>query len=348
MRQPQGAEIFSATLIHPSEPLPNPHDLGRATFKLIPLDPGQKLTLWDGGEQRIVSSEPGTCEIEVTAPRYTPDDATFSPAPPRHAGAAPLPAIVRLPRDHRPRVQALAKQAVGGEKNPVVAAHKIERFVRSYITRKDLNIGFGSARKRRSRARAIAPSTRSSARRSDVRPVCPRAASSVSATSRPARRPRPSRKASTATPARSASTCGPRRGSGRTNGCRWDAALDGFDVGHIAITKSALEEVNPIVDLNAPVLQLMESLKIEIASTVAKADMPPLPAKTRARPCRANRTPAPAPAPLSRSAPRTRAALPANPSTRRIVVRTRAPRPRPAGLESIENRGPHSLMSDGF
>jgi hypothetical protein len=58
-----------------------------------------------------------------------------------------------------------------------------------------------------------------------------------------------------------------------------DAALDGFDVGHIAITKSALEEVNPVVDLNTPVLQLMQSLKIEVVQTVSKADMPP-----RARP----------------------------------------------------------------
>ena len=55
-----------------------------------------------------------------------------------------------------------------------------------------------------------------------------------------------------------------------------DAALDGFDVGHIAISKSALEEVNPIVDLNTPVLQLMENLKIEIVKTVAKRDMPRL------------------------------------------------------------------------
>jgi hypothetical protein len=55
-----------------------------------------------------------------------------------------------------------------------------------------------------------------------------------------------------------------------------DAALDGFDVGHIAITKSALEEVNPIIDLTTPVFQLMESLKIEIVKTVAKRDMPAL------------------------------------------------------------------------
>ena len=55
-----------------------------------------------------------------------------------------------------------------------------------------------------------------------------------------------------------------------------DAALDGFDVGHIAITKSALEEVNPIVDLNTPVLNLMQSMKIEIVKTVTKEDMPPV------------------------------------------------------------------------
>ncbi len=61
-----------------------------------------------------------------------------------------------------------------------------------------------------------------------------------------------------------------------------DAALDGFDVGHIAITKSALEEVNPIVDLNTPIFQLMKSLKIEIVKTVRKDDMP--------KPCPACRT----------------------------------------------------------
>jgi hypothetical protein len=55
-----------------------------------------------------------------------------------------------------------------------------------------------------------------------------------------------------------------------------DAALDGFDVGHIAITKSALEEVNPIVDLNTPVFDLMNSLKIEIVKTVMRDEMPPV------------------------------------------------------------------------
>jgi hypothetical protein len=49
-----------------------------------------------------------------------------------------------------------------------------------------------------------------------------------------------------------------------------DAALGGFDVGHIAVVKSALEEINPLVDLNAPILQMMNDLKIEVVKTVPK------------------------------------------------------------------------------
>ena len=77
MKQPEGAEIFAATLIHPQRALPSPHDLGQAVYRLIPLDPAQTLTLWNQGEQRVLSSEPGSCEVEVTAPRFTAADATW-------------------------------------------------------------------------------------------------------------------------------------------------------------------------------------------------------------------------------------------------------------------------------
>jgi hypothetical protein len=59
-----------------------------------------------------------------------------------------------------------------------------------------------------------------------------------------------------------------------------DAALNGFDVGHIAIAKTALEEIDPLIDLNMPILQLMENLKIEVIQTVPKAPIalaPPTP-----------------------------------------------------------------------
>jgi hypothetical protein len=60
-----------------------------------------------------------------------------------------------------------------------------------------------------------------------------------------------------------------------------DAALDGFDIGHIAITKTALDDVNPLVDLDTPVLHLLEHLKIEVVKTVPKVGGPaPLPAST--------------------------------------------------------------------
>jgi len=102
---------------------------------------------------------------------------------------------------------------------------------------------------------------------------------------------------------------------------RWmamDAALDGFDVGHIAITKSALEEVSPVVDLNMPVIQLMESLKIEIVKTVAKRDMP---APRGPRPLRKRKLPGS----IAR-------AFDAGCSTTR--ARFRSPRPAAAGLRN--------------
>jgi hypothetical protein len=49
-----------------------------------------------------------------------------------------------------------------------------------------------------------------------------------------------------------------------------DAALNGFDVGHIAIAKTALEEINPLIDLNTPIMQLMEKLRIDVIRTVPK------------------------------------------------------------------------------
>ena len=327
MRQPQGAEIFTATMIHPSEPLPNPHELGRATFKLIPLDPGQTLTLWNGGEQRVVSSEPGTCEVEITAPRYTPDDAAFQlPHPDTPELHKFLQASSYL-ETNGPRVRALARQAVGDERNPVVAAHKIERFVRAYITRKDLNVGFGSAEET------------AKSREGD----CTEHAVLCAAIGRAAGLPTrcvvgfgyipPGEQAPTIAKGvdRNTGTFGFHMWAEALIGPdQWvpmDAALDGFDVGHIAITKSALEEINPIVDLNAPVLQLMESLKIEIVGTVTKANMPPLPPKIVA----------PAPAPIARTTP---VPEPARTPSAPTYAPASRPEPAPAAWTEPERRAP--------
>ncbi len=145
MQQPEGAEIFTTSLIHPNIALPSPRDLAQATYKLIPVNLNTKLTLWNGDEQRVISSEPGACVVEVTAPHYTAADATW-PLP--HADTPELHPYLQSSaylEVGSPEIQALAKQAVGNETNPVLAAHRIETFVRHYITKKDLNVAFGSA-----------------------------------------------------------------------------------------------------------------------------------------------------------------------------------------------------------
>lgn len=42
MKQPEGAELFTTSLIHPDRALPSPHDQGQAVYRLIPLDPGRR------------------------------------------------------------------------------------------------------------------------------------------------------------------------------------------------------------------------------------------------------------------------------------------------------------------
>jgi hypothetical protein len=308
MKQPEGTEIFAATLIHPQRALPSPHDLGQAVYRLIPLDPGQKLTLWNQGEQRVLSSEPGSCEVEVTAPRFTAADATWQLP---HADTPELHPYLQASaylEVNSPEIQALAKQAVGDEKNPVRAAHLIERFVRDYITKKDLNIGFASAEET------------AKSREGD----CTEHAVLCAAIGRAAGLPTrcvvgfgyipPGDDEPTIANAVDRDTgifgfhMWAEAWIGPDQWAPMDAALDGFDVGHIAITKSALEEVNPMVDLNTPIFQLMESLKIEIVKTVAKNAMPPPAPVAETSPAPSSIpspqvAPQPSPAPASSSLP---------------------------------------------
>ena len=274
MKQPQGAEIFASSLIHPQIALPSPRDLGQAIYRLSSVNLNQKLTLWNQDEQRVLSSEPGDCVVEVTAPNFTAADAQWQLP---HADTPELRPYLQASaylEVNAPEIQALGRQAVGDEKNPVLAAHRIENFVRRYITKKDLNIGFGSAEETaKSRegdctehavlcaalGRAVGLPTRCVVGFGYIPPGVdqPTVANAVD-----------SQTGFFGFHMWAEAWIGPNQ---------WvpmDAALDGFDVGHIAISKSDLDEVNPIVDLNTPIFQLMEHLKIEIVKVVAKAHMP--------------------------------------------------------------------------
>jgi len=272
MKQPEGLEIFSTFLIHPQRPIPSPGDQASATYRLTSVDLSKTLSLWNQGEQRVLTSEPGMSEIEVTAPHFTPADATWQLP---HADTPELHTCLQASsylEVDSPEIQSLAQQAVGTEKNPVSAAQKIEHFVRSYITKKDLNIGFASAQETaKSRegdctehavlcaalGRAVGLPTRCVLGFGYIPPDvnAPTLAKTVDKDT-----------------GLFAFHMWAEAWIGPNQWVPMDAALNGFDIGHIAITKTALAEVNPLVDLNAPVLQLMESLKIDLLKTISKSE----------------------------------------------------------------------------
>jgi len=278
MKQPEGAEIFAASLIAPQRALTDLNNQAQADYRLTTNDATQKLVLWDHAEQRVLKSQPGLSEIEVTVPTWTPADATFTlphaDTPDLHDYLQPSAYL----ESASPIIQQLGKEAVGDEKNPVLAAQRIEKFVELYITKKDLNVGFASAEET------------ANSREGDCTEHAVLCAALGRAVGLPTRcvlglgyippgeaEPTISNAVDTKTGIFGfhmwAEACiGPDR---------WvpmDAALGGFDIGHIAILKSALADIDPMVDLNMPILSLMENLHIEVLKTVSRQDLPAQPA----------------------------------------------------------------------
>ncbi len=270
MKQPEGAEIFAGSLIRPQHAIPSPNRQSQAFYRITTRDSKSPLTLWNQGEQRVISSKPGAIEIVVTAPEIRADDVTWQLP---HADTPELHPYLQASaylEVNSPEIQALAKQAVGNEKNPVIAAHRIEHFVRVYITKKDLDIGFASAQE----------TARS--REGDCTEHAVLCAALGRAAGLPTRcvigfgyiPPGVDEPTITNKVDRDTGVFGFHMWAeawvGPDKWVAMDAALGSFDVGHIAILKTALEEVNPLVDIDMPVLQLMENLQIDILKTVPK------------------------------------------------------------------------------
>ena len=276
LKRPEGAEIFASSLIAPQRALTNLDQLGQAFYRLTTGD-RQKLTLWNQGEQRVLKAGPGLSEIEVTAPSWTPADASYTLPHAATRELAPYLQPSAYLESASPEIRQLAREAVGGERNPVRAAQRIERFVESYITKKDLNIGFASAQE----------TARS--REGD----CTEHAVLCAAIGRAAGMPTrcvlglgyipPGEEEPTISNAVDLKTgifgfhMWAEAAIGPDRWVPMDAALGGFDVGHIAIYKSALADIDPMVDLNLPILTLLENLHITVLKTVPKsAPAPPV------------------------------------------------------------------------
>jgi|GEM_PF-1829079 len=270
MKEPEGVEVFTTSVVRPQRAIPSPGDLAQAVYRLTQEGPDKKFLLWNKGEQRILSSTPGCCELSVSAPTISMSDVTWQLP---HADTPELHPFLQTTsylEVSSPEIQALAKEAVGGEKNPIKAAHRIEQFVSDYIIHKDMSVGFASAQET------------AKSREGD----CTEHAVLCAALGRAA-----------GLPTRCVVGFGylpPGVGdpaltnevddeTGMFVGHMWaeawvgpdqwvpmDAALHGFDVGHIAVMKTALEEINPLVELLGPMNQVLQDLKVEVLKTTPK------------------------------------------------------------------------------
>ena len=131
----QGTDIFDRTL------MASPRALGRAEldrgmrYVLAPSDGGAALKLPETGEQRVTSHE-GNLVVEITpAPRAGSET---GPAPQDYAPNDWL-------QSKAPEVAALAKKAAAGERDPGAQMRRLEAFVRGYIRNKTLGVGYASA-----------------------------------------------------------------------------------------------------------------------------------------------------------------------------------------------------------
>ena len=131
----QGTDIFDRTLMM------SPRALSRAEldrgmrYVLAPSDGGASLKLPETGEQRVTSSGEQIV-VEITpAPRAAHEG---GPTPQDHAPNDWL-------QSKAPEVEALAKKAAAGERDPGAQMRRLETFVRGYIRNKTLGVGYASA-----------------------------------------------------------------------------------------------------------------------------------------------------------------------------------------------------------
>jgi hypothetical protein len=255
--QAKGApELFVGTMIRPDRPLKNYRQLTEVRLR---LSGAQRIELAAGPEQEIVSCTDAATEIRIRVPQIEAKAVTWKlPAkvtPELKAYLQPSPLIDA----NEPLVAQLARQAVGSETNPLLAARKIEAFVRSYITDKTMKVNFASA------------GQTAHARAGD----CTEHGVLCAALGRAVGLPTRVVVGLGYLPTNYDGTEPSANGEfgfhlwaeawlGEGRWVAMDAALGQFDVGHIAIFKTALESANPTVELAQPVLALMEKLKIEV------------------------------------------------------------------------------------
>lgn len=131
----QGTDIFDRTMMVSPRALSR-SELDRGMrYVLAPSDGGDPLRLPDTGEQRVVA-EGGTLIVEIAPAPRAGDEKK-----PGEADYAPNDWL----QSKAPEVESLAKKAATGAHDPAAQMKQLETFVRGYISNKTLGVGYASA-----------------------------------------------------------------------------------------------------------------------------------------------------------------------------------------------------------
>jgi hypothetical protein len=131
----QGTDIFDRTLMVSPRALTRAELSRGMRYVLAAKDHGAALNLPQTGEQQVFPKI-DTLVVEI--------------APSPRAGLESGPAAIDFaPNDwvqsKSPEIEALAKKAAGDASDPLARMHRLETFVRGFITNKSLGVGYASA-----------------------------------------------------------------------------------------------------------------------------------------------------------------------------------------------------------
>lgn len=256
-------DLFASSVIVPSKPLKDVQRLRRATFQVTSQNDAP-VRLYSGDRQEVQSSNGRVALVTVAVPGLIEKAALFSAVPVHDARWDKYMKATTYLQCDDPRIGKLAAEIRGDENNPVWIAKRIERVVFEKMKRRNLSKAFSSA------AEVVGT----------FEGDCTEHAVLAAAVAR-----------SIGLPSRVVTGLAylePGRGTGLSTAAdkgafgfhMWaevmvgpdvwwpvDAALGSFTAAHIAIQKSALEELEPALELGAEILLMVGALQIEIVST---------------------------------------------------------------------------------
>ena len=142
MSEDSPADFFSKLLLKSPKPLAGVQKAKSIAFRLAPT--GRAKLRFPQTDSQSVRPAAGRAFVVTVKPAPVPAGARFPYKGKDATAQKALRATKYLQSDDK-KVAALARKAIGSTADAGQAVRRIEKFVREYITRKDLSVGYASA-----------------------------------------------------------------------------------------------------------------------------------------------------------------------------------------------------------